>query len=851
MRACGIILLGWTAIALAGLARAQAEPIDYYAWQKAESAEQIETPAHSLALRVVLEKHNKYNTAKFEPREWPAIEVFPFCDGEQGVPITQRLTAYGNVDRIFPEADLSFSPACFGEIRVADAANPELDEFRRDYGGHFMSFRYEIDAGLIAGDDSEPLLQVRAGRLHPGILVQCPHDLMLFAGDKHRGCEYAEAGLKYFAAGTGSEYTIKDAGHLDELPLDTLDQGWLLCWWGENSFLKSSRAPNMATIHRGEFKQYGSKFPADIYDADCPFLLIFEHAPASLESGAEGLGIRFPEGGNTLIMPLMGALFPDKSQTEKWGLTRLPEDIVKRCAFWAGHSRKFPVGVGERYSYDQSKDRTVITEEFVFENIREHGEVCAPVPPLMSLAREGGFPVEFSSPLGEPGYCTTFGPYNVVPGVERYEMTFSGLGRYCIGQPPGEPGSGGKDPLRAMLEREVEAILAAGHLAPWHKPRKNVYGWAANFGLSTIHLVHENPGETLYTLARALPHLPAGLRERVIAYLKEEREAYPPERIARLRTDQGARREVYGAGLSAEYLDMVPANSHSRWNNANCAADQNFYVRQKLVPRESVYHLAYYHTAVGAGNLAEKWPELFAVLQPYMEFSDWATGGWRLFPDIIRFNATWGSGPFDPWYGLGGVIDANNHFNAAVGVVQCGRLLGDRDAIASGMGMLARAAALRLGQGFLKDYYYAQGLLSGDALLDGRAPYVLSDRGAHLSQITGNSYNDAVPFLCMGMGPELGRLLRDHGRDGVRLYYEGFIDQAPDWHFAWTGHGVEGESDIAYPHTSLQIFLAQAYALEAPAAQLAAWLDAPWHPRGDLYFIEKLVAVLDAQAAGR
>ena len=52
-----------------------------------------------------------------------------------------------------------------------------------------------------------------------------------------------------------------------------------------------------------------------------------------------------------------------------------------------------------------------------------------------------------------------------------------------------------------------------------------------------------------------------------------------------------------------------------------------------------------------------------------------------------------------------------------------------------------------------------------------------------------------------------------------------------------------------YPETSWQILLAQAYVVGVPAEQIVKWLDVPWHPRGDLYYVDKVVTALDVLGA--
>ncbi len=95
--------------------------------------------------------------------------------------------------------------------------------------------------------------------------------------------------------------------------------------------------------------------------------------------------------------------------------------------------------------------------------------------------------------------------------------------------------------LQAKLAAEVQKMVDAGHLRPgWH-------GSGLHDGTTGTYMTHYFycPSETLYTLVRALPHLPSQLAQDTRTYLQQEFTNYPPYSIAHIGWDTGAAREAF------------------------------------------------------------------------------------------------------------------------------------------------------------------------------------------------------------------------------------------------------------------------------------------------------------------
>jgi hypothetical protein len=95
------------------------------------------------------------------------------------------------------------------------------------------------------------------------------------------------------------------------------------------------------------------------------------------------------------------------------------------------------------------------------------------------------------------------------------------------------------------LAREVESIVAAGHLKPGYFRVGNYdnEAWAKCGSARADYWA--NPAETVYALLRALPHLAPDLRARTKAYVRAEFEKYPPWRYTHVGWRDGAFREAY------------------------------------------------------------------------------------------------------------------------------------------------------------------------------------------------------------------------------------------------------------------------------------------------------------------
>jgi hypothetical protein len=130
-----------------------------------------------------------------------------------------------------------------------------------------------------------------------------------------------------------------------------------------------------------------------------------------------------------------------------------------------------------------------------------------------------------------------------------------------------------------------------------------------------------------------------------------------------------------------------------------------------------------------------------------------------------------------------------------------------------------------------------------------------------------NSFNKDTPFAHIGSGskdwelgyqntlsvarnfmfltPELSNYLNQRLYAQVKSAIDEYEYVAPYWFVAGFDSTV-AEGTLQQLYDSPALFQAKAYILKQPYSELIKWLDAPVFYRGDLFYIQNLVALLNA-----
>ncbi len=643
--------------------------------------------------------------------------------------------------------------------------------------------------------------------------------------------------VAYLATRQGEKEVMVPASRANELPLDELNRSWLLVWFGGQSRFNACDFP-----WPSDFRDWVT---GPHYLADCPMLLVFEKSPIELRNEDGALAVRFDgSAGHFALLPLFGQRHPHASETQTW-TNGLPREVAAACDWWAEHLAEVPVSVREDYRYDAGRDRVDVTSSFSYVRLREGGERFAPLPPMLTIARAHGFPVNVAGDARETSVLTPYGPYAGVVAADHHTVELSGLGRYVFEHaklgPEREP-----EELSERLQAEIQKVLQAGHLAPWYVAMTDFGAGYQYYWRMQGRLAWSNPGETLYVLAETLPVLPPRLVEPVEAYMRREREQFPPESVAHTPVAEGARRERY---------ELTPDLLQEQQRRV---LQKNFHIANHLVPVENIYFLEAYYRALGERPDAAAWRSIKAILAPYLEEQDWASLGWfkRRQPDSFDMAGT------------GGAPDANDFFAAAIGYVRMARGAGDEEAETLGWGLLARAALLRFGMAkyahYLTDHRlyvlpkepdwmtrFTRGAWTGRLY-----SYHWTSAGDDVRSIGrmdqfGVQFDDGLNWYfgtgltkLRGIVPEEGRFFGDYLRPEIRGFVRRVEENSPNWYLAMPTTFLGAEFYYQQPEESYSQFLARAWALGEPAEKLESFLDVSWMKRGDLFYIHKLAATV-------
>ncbi|MCB8925064.1 MAG: PQQ-binding-like beta-propeller repeat protein [Ardenticatenaceae bacterium] len=360
--------------------------------------------------------------------------------------------------------------------------------------------------------------------------------------------------------------------------------------------------------------------------------------------------------------------------------------------------------------------------------------------------------------------------------------------------PPANMDIPDQDELIAELEAEVSKIVEAGHLRPGFMSHGLFDNSAGNTCGDNLVAYWSNPGDTLYTLLMALPHLSPGLQQTVRTYLQNEYANYPPYQYNHVGWSNGAQREAYTmppeivAALTGPETKNFTLQNNGGWGGEGVWGRNPF----------AWYALWKYAEEFGGASGI-----LSASQSAFMEeFNGQPSDGLLLKMPLVH----------------------NAYIAGYTGYVELQKLAG-QTVSSSVNGELNRLKALRANN-FTKDTAYQ--------LVTNGGPYC-------------RTLNVASNF--MYLVPELAEYLRNNALGGVNSALAEYETVAPYW-FVTFFSGAYAENAIVPLYDAHSIFMAKALILEATGDELAQYLDVPGFPTGDLFYIQKLTAAIDNQVYG-
>jgi hypothetical protein len=340
--------------------------------------------------------------------------------------------------------------------------------------------------------------------------------------------------------------------------------------------------------------------------------------------------------------------------------------------------------------------------------------------------------------------------------------------------------------LESRLAAQIRRMIQAGHLAPGVCFMEQHYAKDSERHGYELDDYWHNPGELIYTLAISIPYLTEPLRTEARSYLKSEFARYPPHTYVHM-GPEGSLREI--AARPPEYANGWAGFYDQRSKSATESAEWG----SLRFPPFNIYACWKY-----AQIFPEEGPALLEKLRS--KISD--------IPDPGQFELT------HPHV-------LNGYIAGYYGYLNLQSLAGQ-----------TRSAEV--------EKWLAGALQRRLALLD-QDPATLP--GA-----------EAGGFLLLV--PELGDFLWKNARAKVEKTLEYQNWAAPYWHIARAeeitrvdGARVFWEGYHSHIYETASQFQARAYALKWPREKLEKYLDAPSVYRGDLTYIQNLVAALQAAPA--
>lgn len=655
---------------------------------------------------------------------------------------------------------------------------------------------------------------------------------------------------KYVAYHTSGGYQVQALSG-SSINLSTMDQPWLLVWWGSQSHWCDATIPMNYSHNQGQgWHTYPQRYA---FQADCPLLLVFGTNPSSIvqTAGQGGFDLAFSAGAKKMsVFPLYGRSRQLASTTDGWNsganLASGAKTLIQAIYPTMGY---FPSSVAESYAYNSGTDTATITETVTWTTVNAAGTKLAPLPPVLGTARDTSLSISLSGSVTDLGVPTEYGPTQGIAAVDAYTWSVAGLATYAA--PRAAPG-GGLVPsdLRARLEEEVDKLTAHAHWSPWY--------FADRLPGST----HEgepywfDPADTLAQASELVPLVSGSRQATLKSWLTTERTNYTPESTYRVDGTVGTNRGPAG----------IPNDQGDGWFNWH--APSLFPTRRWLW---CAWALARYYQEAGVSVPSGLTDTLLALLN-----ADMAEHGW----DTMH------------WLGRGGekqsaVENANRHLAGLLGLLWISTQNAATTAsdITTARCLLAKAVVARVAMAHLPRWQYAAGLITLPSDLgsaQANAEWLVRLTGnfegfvwtsdwtdssddprqvMYLDQFTAflddsnrrNSYADGVAkghqIAYRSMVRPIASLLASACPGEGDIYVTKYRELHPHWSAPWTLAHLDQEHSSQHPKDSYGLFLSRAWLVGVDAATLEREAGYPWiEDGGDLFTAEKLAETMRVYA---
>jgi outer membrane protein assembly factor BamB len=348
----------------------------------------------------------------------------------------------------------------------------------------------------------------------------------------------------------------------------------------------------------------------------------------------------------------------------------------------------------------------------------------------------------------------------------------------------------GEEWVKEELAAEIQAMLDAGHLRPGYFSHGLLDGNQDNNCGDTLTEYFSNSAETIYTLLQALPYLPTAMRAPVRAYIQNEYNNFPPYQYNHIGWRDGAAREAF------------------------------------ILPQDIAAEL-------GRAGPSTK------------NFTLEANGGWNS-------EGGWGRNPFT-YYALWKYAAEFGNASAVYSASQSAFWdeFNDQpsDAFLRNMPLMHNA--------YIAGYI---GFLELQALAGQPKSQNLQNELNRLLQLRANTFTKNTSYLLnrgevycrtfnissnfMYLVPELAEYLRQNALSDVNAAVSEYESVAPYWFVTFFTGGF-AENAIVPLQDAHSLFMAKGMIQDIEGVELIPYLDVPGFARGDLYYLQKLLLLLE------
>lgn len=675
---------------------------------------------------------------------------------------------------------------------------------------------HQVAAYNIEGGQAKVILS----RLSPAVLID----------SRATDIAFEKRGPTHLAFVSEGRVVIKRSEGLDSP--HHLDEPWVLGWFGRSSPYRNY--PNVADLddeHLGADKvSLERRRPVNL---DLPLLFRLERRPGAIHLSDQGITLQFNgEAGKIAVMPLFGGRVFEPEETEKW-TGGLPGAVLDQCRLWAQKLRDYPLSVKETYSVSAEDDILSVRQEFKWESFEDDWSTpsvkAAPVPPMLAVALGGNIPVTFFQgqrkvhPI-DYNLMDTPGKAMGVEGADSYEYRIDGLGQYLFYERRAAPASTETGPFRAKLEKHIQEMVDAGHLAPLFY----VYGGIG--GAAPAYFYWGSSPDLAKAVSAADPYLSEALKHRARDYLRSEWRANPPFEVDPGKYTHGANRAPYD--VPWQDIRLLPA-----LNREKALRQSRFF--------GDLYGLHAYTLITGEkpdSTLLRR--RVTGMVNELLMLQDWALCG------PVKQPTTW-RGFFDPYsyYRRNGQSTYNNWLAGSIGLVRLAREFGWTDEEALGRYLFGKLAMARIGQARYTAELHRMGLMRGNEKDDWRT-LVHVDRNCAIV-LRGSVYavvredQEVPPFI--DLVEEVGRMLGRHAREECRTYLNNLDESMPLWWISEAPKQSASEQRLCpLQHKSGNV-LAQYWILGKTREEFRHYVDTTRF-KGDFFYIHNLAALIDSYA---